>query len=325
MMNKRQCELVTVFGGSGFVGRHVVRALARDGYRIRVAVRRPELAGHLQPLGRVGQIQPVPANVRNEESIGPALAGADIVINLIGVLYSRGPQSFQAIHVDGARNLAHCAKQAGIGKFIHLSAIGAHPGSNSAYARSKAKGEEAILNDLPDATILRSSVIFGPEDEFYNRFASLARIGPVLPLIGGGKNKMQPVFVGDVADAVVQAAKGNARPDLIYELGGPDILTLKEIYHQVLKITGRKRPLLYVPYWLAKLKAAFLQLLPNPPLTVDQVRLLQKDNIVSSEAVDEMRTLEGLGITDLKSTEDVVPYYLERFRPKGQFSGVSVI
>lgn len=325
MIERQKNQLVTVFGGSGFVGRHVVRGLARKGYRIRVAVRRPELAGHLQPLGSVGQIHAIRANILSEESIEQALAGSDVLINLVGVLFSRGKQTFQNIHVEGARKLAVGAKQAGINRFIHLSSIGAHPGSNSSYARTKAGGEEAILNDYPEAVIFRSSVIFGSEDEFYNRFASLARMSPALPLIGGGRNKMQPVYVGNIADAVVEASMGRARPELIYELGGPDILTMKEIFQQVLSFTQRKTRLIYVPFWLAKLEAAMLQLLPSPPLTVDQVRLLQKDNIVSPLAIEENRTFTGLGITDLKSSADIVPYYLERFRPKGQFSGVSVV
>lgn len=324
MSAQNSSEIVTIFGGSGFVGRYIVRALAQKGYRIRVAVRRPETAGFLQPLGGVGQINPIQANVRNAASVSRAVQGSSAIINLVGLLYSRGKQSFDAVHVEGARNIAEAAKFEGIDKFIHMSSIGANPGSKSSYARTKAKGEGVVQSEIDKAVILRASVIFGPEDDFYNRFAGLAQIAPVLPLIGGGKTRLQPVYVGDVARAVVVAMEGGAQQGSIYELGGPQIITLKEVMQQVLQFTDRKRALIGVPFFFAKMKALFLQLLPTPPLTVDQVRLLQQDNVVSENAIAEHRTFEGLGIQSLQTTGNVVPEYLERFRTKGQFSNYTV-
>lgn len=313
-------SLITVIGGSGFVGRHIVRALARRGYRIRVAVRRPDLAGHLQPLGGVGQIHAIQTNLRNPASVARAVQGATAVINLVGILYGSGKQTFDAVHVEGARNVAEAAKETGAEMLLHLSAIGADRASSSRYARSKAIGEEQVLAAFPDAVILRPSVIFGPGDGLFNRFAGLARIAPVLPLIGGGQTRMQPIYVGDVADAAVAAIEGHARPGTIYELGGPQIWTLKDIMKGAVQYSGRERLLVSVPFWVAKLKALFLQLLPHPILTVDQVRLLQSDNVVSEKAAAEGRTLSGLGIPAAHAIESIVPAYLERFRPHGQFS-----
>ena len=311
--------LITIYGGSGFVGRHVVQAIAKTGARMRIAVRRPDLAGHLQPLGSVGQINAVQANVRFPESLLAAARNADAVINLVGILFPAGKQSFQSVQDEGARHVAEAACANGVETFLQMSAIGADAGSPSLYARSKAEGERAVREVYPDAVILRPSVIFGPEDDFFNRFAALARIAPVLPLVGGGATRFRPVFVGDVAHAVIAGLTGRANAQQPYELGGPEILTMREVMERVLAYSMRKRPLVPVPFWLAKMKAAFLQLLPKPMLTIDQVRLLETDNIVSAAAIREGRTLEGLGIEPV-AVEAVVPDYLEQYRPRGQFS-----
>jgi uncharacterized protein YbjT (DUF2867 family) len=311
--------LVTIYGGSGFLGRHVVRAIARTGARMRIAVRRPELAGHLQPLGGVGQIVPVQANVRFPDSLLAPAEDADAVVNLVGILFASGKQTFKTVQDEGARHVAEAAKAAGARALVHVSAIGADANSPSVYARTKAAGETAVEETYPGAVIFRPSVVFGPEDEFFNRFAALARISPVLPLIGGGHTKFQPVFVGDVAQAVVAALEGRASQSAPYELGGPQIMTMREVMERVLAYSMRSRPLVPVPFWFAKLQGAFLQWLPKPPLTVDQVRLLQTDNVVSEAATKAGRTLEGLGI-DPVAVASVVPDYLEQFRPRGQFS-----
>ncbi|WP_315761524.1 MULTISPECIES: complex I NDUFA9 subunit family protein [unclassified Bradyrhizobium] len=310
--------LVTVFGGSGFLGRHVVRALAKRDYRIRVAVRRPELAGHLQPLGRVGQIHAVQANLRYPASVDAAMRDAHAVINLVGVLTESGAQTFNAVQAEGAATVAKAAAGAGA-QLVHVSAIGADEASASAYARAKAAGEKAVLTALPTATVMRPSVVFGPEDDFTNRFASLARISPFLPLIGGGQTRMQPVYVGDVATAIADAVDGKARAGATYELGGPEVLSFREIIEIILDITDRKRALVSLPFGLAKLQAAFLQFAPGAlKLTPDQVELLRHDNVVSETATAEGRTLQGLGITP-DSLEAIAPQYLWRFRPAGQF------
>ena len=312
--------LITIYGGSGFIGRHVVRALAKTGARMRIAVRRPELAGFLQPLGGVGQIIPVQANVRFPDSLLAPAKGADAVINLVGILAPSGKQTFKAVQDEGARHVAEAARAAGAKVLVHGSAIGADPDSPSVYARTKAAGEAAVKEVFPDAVITRPSVVFGPGDGFFNRFAALARLSPALPLIGGGKTKFQPVFAGDVAKAVMASLTGKAQTGAVYELGGPEILTMKEVMERVLAYTMRKRWLVPLPFPLAKLQGAILQLLPNPPLTLDQVRLLERDNVVSEAAKRDNRTLEGLGITEPVAAEAVVPDYLEQYRPKGQFS-----
>jgi len=310
--------LVTVFGGSGFLGRHVIRALAKRGYRIRVGVRRPDLAGHLQPLGRVGQINSVQANVRYPQSLAAAARDAHVVVNLVGVLFERGRQGFEAVQARGAGAVAEVAASHGA-RLVHVSAIGADPDSTSAYARSKAEGERLALAAVPGATIVRPSVVFGPEDDFLNRFAAMARISPALPLIGGGETKFQPVFAGDVAEAVALAVDGKARP-AVYELGGPEVLTFKALMKFILAVTQRKRLLVPVPFWAAKIPAAVLQFLPKPPLTPDQIELLKTDNVVSEAAIRDGRTLAGLGITP-DSLEAIAPSYLWRFRKTGQFQG----
>jgi uncharacterized protein YbjT (DUF2867 family) len=311
--------LITIYGGSGFIGRHVVRAIARTGARMRVAVRRPELALHLQPLGDVGQINAVQANVRFPDSLLAAADGADAVINLVGILFPTGKQTFKSVQDEGARHMAEAARAAGARALVHISAIGASPDAPSVYARTKAAGEAAVKDVYPDAVILRPSIVFGPEDDFFNRFAKLARIAPALPLIGGGRTRFQPVFAGDVAKAVIGGLTGKANAGAPYELGGPEVLTLKEVMERVLAYTMRKRLLVPEPFWFAKLQAAFLQWLPKPPLTIDQVRLLQSDNVVSERAKQSGRTLEGLAIEPV-AIAAVVPGYLEQFRPRGQFS-----
>jgi uncharacterized protein YbjT (DUF2867 family) len=314
--------LVTVFGGSGFLGRHVVRALANRGYRIRVAVRRPDLCGHLRPMGRVGQIHAVQANLRYPASVAAAVRDADVVINLVGLLFERGRQRFDAVMTTGAEAVARAAN-AGGAPLIHISAIGADASSTSHYARAKAEGERLALAAQGETTIVRPSIVFGPEDDFFNRFAALARMAPALPLPGGGQTRMQPVFAGDVGEAIAtltdMAASGGSKAGTIYEFGGPDARTFKELMEFVLVTIGRRRLLMPVPFPLLKLQAAFLQFLPKPPITPDQVELLKSDNVVSDEAKREGHTLEGLGIRP-ESMKAIVPTYLWRFRKAGQFS-----
>jgi len=312
-------KLVTVFGGSGFLGRYVVRALARRGYRIRAAVRRPELAGHLQPLGNVGQIHAVQANLRVRWSIDRAVEGADHVINLVGILHERGSQNFASVQTDGARAVAEAAAAVGAG-MPHGSAIGADANSESAYARSKALGEAAVFETIGDAVVLRPSVMFGAEDGFFNRFAAMTRFSPALPLIGGGLTKFQPAYVGDVAEAFARSVDGEVVGGRIYELGGPNVRTFRELMEEMLEVIGRRRLLVPVPWWLASLQASVLELLPNPLLTRDQVILLRTDNVVSQAAEDEGRSFAGLGIRP-HSTAAILPSYLWQYRTAGQFAG----
>jgi uncharacterized protein YbjT (DUF2867 family) len=310
--------LVTVFGGSGFIGRSVVRALAKRDYRIRVAVRRPELAGYLQPLGRVGQIHAVQANLRYPASVEAAMRDSHVAINLVGILAESGAQTFDAVQASGAEAVAKAAAAASA-RMVHVSAIGADENSPSRYARAKAAGEMAVFSAIPSATIMRPSIVFGPEDQFTNRFAALARVSPALPLIGGGLTKLQPVYVGDVATAVADVVDGKARPGAIYELGGPEVLTMREIMEIILSITERKRLLISLPFRLAKLQSMFLQFAPGAmKLTPDQVELLRADNVVSAAAKAAGLTLEGLGIAP-DSLEAIAPQYLWRFRAAGQF------
>jgi uncharacterized protein YbjT (DUF2867 family) len=311
--------LVTVFGGSGFLGRSVVRALAKRDFRIRVAVRRPELAGHLQPLGKVGQIHAVQANLRYPASVEAAMRDSRVAINLVGILAESGAQTFDTVQGKGAAAVADAAAAAGA-RMVHVSALGADENSPSHYARAKAAGEKAVLSAVPSATILRPSVIFGPEDQFTNRFAALAQISPVVPLIGGGVTKLQPVFVGDVATAVADAVDGKTKAGATYELGGPEVLSLREIMGIILATIERERMLVSWPFGLAKLQALFLQFAPGAfKLTPDQVTLLRSDNVVSDAAKAAGRTLEGLGIT-AESLEAIAPQYLWRFRKAGQFA-----
>ncbi len=308
-------KLVTVFGGSGFLGRHVVQALARRGYRIRVAVRRPDLAEHVKPLGAVGQIMPVQANLRYKWSVERAVEGADAVVNLVGVLNEAGAQTFDAVQAYGAGTIAEAAAAV---RVVHVSAIGADLNSKSSYARSKAMGEKAVFDAARDAVVLRPSIVFGPEDDFFNRFAAMARLSPVLPLIGGGKTLFQPVFVGDVAIAVAQAVDGDLKQSAIYELGGPEEKTFRQCLELMLEVIRRKRLLLPVPFMAASAMGKVLQLLPKPLLTADQVELLKTDNVVSAEAKAEGRDLIGMGAAP-RSMAAILPTYLERYREHGQY------
>jgi uncharacterized protein YbjT (DUF2867 family) len=326
-------RLVTVFGGSGFIGRHVVRALARRGWRVRVAVRRPDLAFHLQPLGKVGQIHAVQANLRYPESVAHALRDAAAAVNLVGILEQTGAQHFDAIQHLGAQTVAQAVKDAGLDLFVHMSAIGADPTGVSLYARTKAFGEAAVRQILPGAIITRPSVVFGPEDQFFNRFAAMARLMPALPLIGGGKTKLQPVFAGDVATAIVLALEGKAKPGTIYELGGPEVATLRRINEFVLKVTQRQRWLVPVSFERAKLLASVTEVATKLSLglypemfriTKDQVELLHADNVVSPQALAEGRTLGGLGIQP-EPFETLVPTYLYRYRKTGQFASTRAV
>ena len=311
-------RLVTIYGGSGFVGRHLVRALAKRGWRIRVAVRRPDLAGHLQPLGVVGQVMPVQANLRYPDSVARAAEGASAIVNLVGILYQSGAQRFDAVQAGGAEAVAKAAKKEGA-RLVQMSAIGADKNSKSNYGRTKALGEQAAFAAKRDAVVVRPSIVFGPEDDFFNRFAALARMSPFLPLIGGGQTKFQPVFVGDVAEAIAKAVEGEARGGEIYELGGPEVKSFRELLELTLEEIGRKRLLLPLPWTVARVQAFFMEMMPKPMLTRDQVTMLETDNVVSEKAIRDGRTLEGLGI-EPTAMRAILPSYLWRYRKAGQFT-----
>ncbi|WP_374575334.1 complex I NDUFA9 subunit family protein [Phenylobacterium sp.] len=311
-------DLVTVFGGSGFVGSQVVRALAKKGLRVRVAVRQPHLAGDLKLNGDVGQIEIVQANVRNAPSVKRALEGADIAINLVSTLYEHGRQKFQTLNVMGAKTVAEAAKAAGVKTLVQMSALGADEQSPSKYARTKALGEAAARQAFPGAVVIRPSIIFGPEDDFFNRFATLATLSPVLPLIGGGATRFQPVFVGDVAKAVVRAATDPACAGKTYELGGPGVHSFRELMEMILAETGRRRALLPLPFFAAGLIGSVCELaagLVPPPLTSDQVTLLKADNVVSEGALG----LADLGVAPT-AMDAILPSYLYRYRKGGQYA-----
>lgn len=313
--------LVTVFGGSGFVGRQVVRTLAKRGYRVRVAVRRPDLAGFLLPAGYVGQISLVQANLRNRPSIDRAVKGASHVVNCVGILFETGRNTFDAIQDFGARAVAEAARDAGA-KLTHISAIGANVNSGSSYARSKGRAEESVLSLVSDAVILRPSIVFGPDDNFFNKFAGMARQFPALPLIGGGKTKLQPVYVEDVAEVVGRSVDGTLKAGTIYELGGSEVMSFKDCLETVLRVTNRERALISLPFGIASMIGSIASLVPfiAPPITADQVEMLKTDNIVSDAATKEGRTLAGLGIRPVIASS-VLASYLVRFRPQGQFTG----
>ena len=316
---RNDTKLVTVFGGSGFVGRYVVKALAERGYRVRVACRRPDLAGFLRPLGTVGQVQPIQANLRYPASIAKAVEGADAVVNLVGILYKSGKQNFDAVQARGARSIAEATKAAGINSLVQMSAIGADASSDIDYARTKAEGEAAVLETVPEAVIVRPSIVFGPEDDFFNRFADMSTIAPALPLIGGGHTQFQPVYVGDVAEVIARGVDGALEQGAAYELGGPRVASFKECLSLMLDTIHRKKAMLPIPFAIAKIQGAILGLLPKPLLTKDQVCLLEHDNVVSEDAKASGRTFEGLGINP-QSMETILPTYLVRFRPYGQFA-----
>ena len=310
-------ELVTVIGGSGFVGTQIVQELARAGHRVRVGVRRPDLAGHLRPLGGVGQVVPMQVNVRYPASIAAAVRGAGVVINLAAVGVETGKQRFRAVNVTGARRVAEAARAAGAGTFIHMSVLGADANSPSRFARSRAMGEAEVRSVFPSAIVFRPSVIFGPDDEFFNKLGMIARMLPVMPLFSG-ETRFQPVYVGDVADAFAQAAMGTLKPGKTYELGGPDVLSNRALVERVLAGTHRSNPILPLPGFVGQLLALPMAILPRPLITGEQVTLLGIDNVVSPEAVKEKRTLAGMGITP-RPLDAVLPSYLWRFSPNGQF------
>jgi len=309
-------QVVTVFGGSGFLGRNAVRALARGGfgYRIRVGVRRPNLANFLLPMGHVGQIQLLHTDVRDADAVARAVADSRAVINLVGILYPAGGQSFEAVHVEAPAIIARAARKAGVETLVHISTPGISTDSESVYSRTKAQGEIALRQEFLAATILRPSLVFGPDDDFFNKFAGLARVLPALPLIGGGHTKFQPVFVADVAAAIAKCVDNPATRGKTYELGGPSVYSFKEMLHIILRETNRRRFLLPIPFWLANLQASVMQFLPGTLLTPDQVTFLKTDKVVAPGAL----TLADLGIVP-DSLEAVLPTYLWRFRPKGQF------
>lgn len=319
-------RVATVIGGSGFIGRHVVRRLAADGWVVRVAVRDPEAANFLKPMGDVEQIVCVRTDIGDPDSVRRAVQGAEAVVSLVGILYERGRRTFQAIHVEGAATVARAAAEAGCAALVHVSALGADPQSRSAYARSKAAGEAAVKAAFPKATILRPSVVFGPEDDFFNRFARLSSFTPVLPVytrdglklhglsidfFGSGGPKFQPVYVGDVAESVMAALRDpRGHGGKTYELGGPTVYSMKRIMELVLQFTDRRRLLVPLPFAVGRIQAAFLKYLPSPPLTPDQMRLMETDNVLAGGAPG----LEALGVA-ATNAEAILPQYLARYRP----------
>jgi len=304
-----------VFGGSGFIGRTLIKRLAKTGAVIRVPVRNPEHAKLLKPMGDVGQITPFRIDLDSDHEVAAAIAGAETVVNLIGILYESRGSRFDAIHGAAPGRIARAAAGAGVRQLVHVSAIGADPASPAAYARSKAAGEAALRAALPSAVILRPSIVFGPEDGFFNRFAGLARLVPVLPLIGGGHTKFQPVYVGDVADAIMAALNDPAASGKAYELGGPEVRSFKELMQLMMAEIQRPCLLVPIPFAVASLEAMFLELLPVPLLTRDQVRMLKRDVVVGPGAL----TLRDLGLAPT-ALEAILPTYLDRFRPGGRFA-----
>ena len=307
--------LVTVVGGSGFIGRQIVQELAQRGAKVRVACRDPERALDLKPLGDVGQVTPVQANIRDAASLAAAVRGADAVVNLVGILAEGGKQTFASVQEKGPGALAEAAAREGVGRFVHISAIGADADSASAYAKTKAAGEAAVRAAFADAVILRPSVVFGPRDDFFNRFAEMARNAPFLPLIGGGKTRFQPVYVGDVAVAAVAGLTRTDAKGRIYELGGPQTFSFRELMELVLDATGQRAALVPLPFAAASLIGGMLSLLPKPPLTADQVTLLKSDNVVSGT----FPGLKDLGI-DPTAVHAVLPSYMDLYRKGGRFA-----
>jgi len=310
-------QVVTVFGGSGFIGRHLIRRLARAGAIVRIATRNPNKAQFLKTAGAVGQIVPLATDVRSDESVARAVDGADVVVNLIGALYNDGPWTMDTAHAQAAGRIARLAKAAGARRLVHISAIGADAKSEAEYGRTKAAGEKAVLAAFPEATILRPSIVFGPEDHFFNRFAAMAQVAWALPLIGGGKTRFQPVYVGDVADAIVAALHDPKAQGRTYELGGPSVYTFKELMELTLKEIRRKRLLLPLPWKVAETLGGLMEKIPliAPPLTKDQVEMLKKDNVPSGSAPG----LADLGVTPT-TVEVIVPTYLYRFIVGGRYA-----
>lgn len=305
-----------MLGGSGFIGRYVVQRLAARGDVVPVGCRHAEDAKFLMTFGLVGQIAAVNIALDDEQLLPAFLAGSQAAINCVGILAERGTQTFERVHHLGPARMARIAREAGVERLVHISAIGADPRSTSAYARTKAAGEAAVRDAFPTATILRPSIVFGPEDQFFNRFAAIAMISPFLPLIGGGHTRFQPVYVGDVADAVLKCLEDPATAGRTYELGGPKAYTMRELLELLLAEVRRKRVLVDLPFGIAALQARLMSLLPSPPLTVDQVELLKRDNVVSTGAL----TLDTLGIAPT-AVEGILPTYLDRFRRGGWYAG----
>jgi NADH dehydrogenase len=316
MMGTGSGSQVTVLGGSGFVGRYVVRELARAGWRVRVGCRHPEHAGFLQPLGDVGQVVPLRADILDAASLRRAVEGADAVVNLVGILAEGGRQRFSQVHAEGTKRLAEVAKECGIERFVQVSAIGADVNSPARYARSKGEAERHVLAINPLAVVLRPSIVFGEEDEFFNRFARMAQLSPLLPAVGFGRTRFQPVYVGDVAKAVAVSLAGGAQAGTIYELGGPQVYSFAELLRMTQRYAGRKERLLPIPFFVGAIQGFVLQYLPGKILTLDQVRMLRTDNVVSAAAMKDGRTLRGLGI-EPTAVESVVPLYLARYQYGG--------
>lgn len=311
-------KTATVFGGTGFIGSQIVRELARQDYTIKVATRAPESAYFLRPCGTVGQIVPLYCDYSDRKSIEEAVSGSDVVINCIGLLVEKKKGAFDKVHIEIPAAIAKACAKLDVKRFVHISSLGVH--SRSRYGKTKREGEKAVLKEYPDATILRPSVVFGPGDEFFNLFGEMARYLPVLPLIGGGKTKFQPVYVGDIADGImsaitIQKIRENSPCGKIYELGGPEVVSFRDVYEILFKYTGRRRTLITLPWGLAKIQSHFMTILPKPPLTPDQVESLKDDNIVTEDAL----TIEDLGITPTGMAQ-ILPTYLERFRPGGKFA-----
>ena len=315
-------RLVTIFGGSGFVGRYITWRMANAGWRVRVAVRRPNEALHVKPYGTVGQVEPVACNIRDDDSVRAVLHGADAVVNCVGTFDRKGRNNFNAVQDEGATRIARLAAAEGVTRLVHLSAIGADPKSASGYSRSKAAGEAGILAHFPQAVILRPSIVFGPEDQFFNRFAAMSRFGPVLPVVGGD-TRFQPVYVDDVARAAEMGVEGSAAPG-VYELGGPAVATFRELMQMMLGIIRRRRLILNIPFGIAAAMAWGMELLQTltfglapPQITRDQVRNLRVDNVVSDGA-------KGFGDLEIAPTalDAVLPDYLWRFRPAGQYDAI---
>jgi uncharacterized protein YbjT (DUF2867 family) len=316
-------KLVTIYGGSGFVGRYIARRMAKEGWRVRVAVRRPNEAMFVRPYGVVGQVEPVFCNIRDDDSVRLVMRGADAVVNCVGTFDKSGRNSFDAVQAIGATRIARIATEEGVGALVHLSAIGADAQGDSLYARSKGEGEDGIRRHFPGAVILRPSVVFGAEDQFFNRFAAMTRLGPVLPVIGGA-TRFQPVHVDDVAAAAVLGALGRA-PAGVYELGGPDVATFRDLMVRMLEIIRRRRLVLDIPLWMGRLMGRLFDALQTVtlgllkgPVTLDQVRSLAKDNVVGAD----VRTFADLGI-EPTSLVAVLPEYLWRFRPTGQYEAMT--
>lgn len=316
-------KLVTIYGGSGFVGRYIARRMANEGWRVRVAVRRPNEAMFVKPYGVVGQVEPVLCNIRDDASVAAVMHGADAVVNCVGVLNELGKNAFDAVQADGAARIARIAADQGVERMVHISAIGADAGSNSAYARSKADGEAGVLAHMPNAVILRPSIIFGTEDQFFNRFSGMARMGPLLPLVGA-ETRFQPVYVDDVAKAAVMGVLGQAEGG-VYELGGPEVKTFRALMQQMLDVINRRRVIIGIPFWTAWIMANVLdlvkfvtfQLFSNPILTRDQLKNLRRDNVVA----DGVKSFADLGIVPA-TLESVLPDYLWKFRPSGQYDEI---